>query len=472
MKILFRNIFTLITFATVTFLASCENKVIKDNSSPETIKAFVTTFDKTQLLKETEIKSVSDSVSTIITIDSTKTYQTMDGFGFTLTGGSAMLMSKMTPDARHQFINEMFGKEENSLDVSYLRISIGSSDLDEHTFSYDDVLDGETDVTLKHFSLGYDTLYLIPVLKEITKIAPKLKILGSPWSAPQWMKTNNSTIGGSLKPEYYSSYAAYFVKYVKSMGSLGITVDAVTVQNEPLHPGNNPSMLMLPEEQKVFVRDYLGPAFQKAGVNTKIVIYDHNADRPDYPISILDDPEAAKFIDGSAFHLYGGDISALSEVHNAHPDKNLYFTEQWVGAPGNFEQEMQWHSENLIIGATRNWCKTVLEWNLAADAQQDPHTEGGCNRCLGAVTITGNEIERNPAYYIIGQASKFVPAGSVRIFSDMPKNIPNVAFRTPEDKIVLVAQNNSVEKQVFKVVINNTKSILTIPARAVVTYIF
>lgn len=186
------------------------------------------------------------------------------------------------------------------------------------------------------------------------------------------MKDNNSSIGGSLKKEYYPVYANYFVKYINAMKNEGITIDAITVQNEPLHPGNNPSLLMLAEDQKEFIKDHLGPVFEKNGISIKIILYDHNADRPDYPISILDDPEAAKYIDGSAFHLYGGEIDALSQVHDAHPDKNIYFTEQWVGAPGDFSKEMAWHTENLIIGATRNWSRNVLEWNLAADENQEP----------------------------------------------------------------------------------------------------
>ena len=189
------------------------------------------------------------------------------------------------------------------------------------------------------------------------------------------------------------SSAIPFVKYIEAMKAEGITIDAITVQNEPLHPGNNPSLLMEAEQQKEFVKNHLGPVFEENNINTKIIVYDHNADRPDYPITILNDSVAAKYIDGAAFHLYGGEVDAISKVHEAHPDKNLYFTEQWVGAPGDFAKEMNWHTENLIIGATRNWCKTVLEWNLAADENQEPHTDrGGCDRCLGAITIKGDNV--------------------------------------------------------------------------------
>lgn len=266
--------------------------------------------------------------------------------------------------------------------------------------------------------------------------------MASPWSAPPWMKTNNDFRGGSLKPEYHEVYANYLVKYIQAMGNLGIPIDTITVQNEPLHPGNNPSMLMLAPQQADFVKNHLGPAFSKARLKTKIVIYDHNCDRPDYPISILTDPAAKRFIDGSAFHLYGGKIEAMSEVHRAHPDKNLYFTEQWIGAPGNLAGDLAWHTEHLIIGAIRNWSRTVLQWNLAADSRQQPHTDrGGCDRCLGALTIDGNKVTRNPAYYIIAHAAKFVRPGSVRIESSSPEGLPNVAFTTPQGGTVLIVLN-------------------------------
>ena len=266
------------------------------------------------------------------------------------------------------------------------------------------------------------------------------------------MKTNNDTKGGSLQPRYYDVYARYFVKYILAMQKQGIRIDAVTVQNEPLHPGNNPSLLMLAADQAIFVKHHLGPAFRKAGLNTKIIIYDHNADKPEYPISILNDPEAKKYIDGSAFHLYGGTIDALSTVHEAHPDKHLYFTEQWVGSPGNFTNDIPDHIEKLIIGASRNWSRTVIEWNLAADQNQQPHTDrGGCTSCLGAVTINRNAVTRNPAYYIIAHAAKFVRPGSVRIASNLPEGLPNVAFRSPGGKTVLVVLNTTSSAKAFAV---------------------
>ena len=435
-------------------------------------KLWVTTPDKSMLLQEQSLTSSPSANNVQLIINANTTYQEMDGFGYTLTGGSALHIAKMSAPVRARLLQELFGTGTNDIGISYLRISVGASDLDEKVFSYNDLPAGETDEAMAKFDLGYDKKYLIPVLQEILKINPAIKILGSPWSPPVWMKTNGDTRGGSLKPEYYQAYAKYLVTYIEQMKKNGITIDALTVQNEPLHPGNNPSLLMPAEDQKAFVRDALGPAFSKNSIQTKIIIYDHNADRPDYPISILNDKEAAKYIDGSAFHLYGGKIEALTSVHDAHPTKNLYFTEEWVGAPGNFAKELDWHVTNLIIGAPRNWCKNVLEWNLAADENQDPHTDrGGCDRCLGAITITGDTVTREPAYYIIAHASKFVRPGSVRIASENAGEVLNVAYKTPEGKIAAIIQNTSKEVKTIDVSAGNKKTTLTLKPGAVGTLV-
>ncbi len=407
-----------------------------------------------------------------IHLDPAQTYQSMDGFGYTLTGGSAMLLQKMGMVQRTAILKELFATDGNNIGVSFLRISIGASDLDDRTFSYDDLPAGQTDPKLTGFSLTPDKMYLIPVLKQILAINPAIKFMSTPWSPPTWMKTNGETKGGSLKPEYYAVYAQYLVKYIQAMKREGIRIDVMTIQNEPLHPGNNPSLLMLPEEQAAFIKNHLGPAFKAAGIRTRILLYDHNADRIDYPISILNDPEAKKYVDGSAFHLYGGKVEALSEVHNAHPDKHIYFTEQWIGAPGNLKGDMNWHVKNLIIGATRNWSRTVLEWNLAADPKQQPHTIGGCTECLGALTIDGNTVTRNPAYYIVAIASKFVRPGSVRIASTAADKLPNVAFRTPNGGYVLIVLNEQASSQTFSVSFKGKTMTASLPANSAGTFVW
>jgi glucosylceramidase len=332
---------------------------------------------------------------------------------------------------------------------------------------------GQTDPTLANFSLAADATTLVPLLKEILLINPAIKIMATPWSPPVWMKDNNNTIGGSLQPAYYAVYAQYFVKYIQKMKAEGITIDAITPQNEPLHPGNNPSLLMTAAQQADFIKNHLGPAFQAAGLATKIVIYDHNCDRPDYPIAILNDATAKAFIDGSAFHLYAGDINALSQVRTLHPDKNIYFTEQYTASTGGFAGDLKWHLKNVVIGSMRNWSKVALEWNLANNAAFGPHTPGGCTTCKGAITVQSSSLfTRNVGYYIIAHASKFVPAGSRRIQSNIAGNLHNVAFLTPAGKRVLIVVNDSNASEQFNIKYNGKWVVSYLDAGSVATYIW
>ena len=255
------------------------------------------------------------------------------------------------------------------------------------------------------------------------------------------------------------------------MKANGIAIDAVTLQNEPQHGGNNPSMVMSALQQLDFIKNHLGPAFSAATISTKIILWDHNCDNPNYPITILNDATAKAFVDGSAFHLYNGDISALSAVHTAHPDKNLYFTEQWTGANGSFDGDLKWHVKNVIIGSARNWSKVALEWNLASDGGYNPHTPGGCTECKGALTLDGT-INRNVGYYIIAHASKFVPPGSVRIASMNAGNIYNVAFKIPDGKKVLIAVNDGNTTASFNIKFKGKWATANLPAGGVGTYVW
>lgn len=406
-----------------------------------------------------------------IEVDSVARFQQVDGFGYTLTGGSAYLINRLSANEKASLLNELFGSASNAIGISYLRLSIGASDLSSEVFSYNDLPAGQTDVTLSNFSLSKDTVDLLPVLQQILGINPNIKIMGSPWSPPVWMKDNGSSIGGSLLPQYYSVYAQYFVKYIQAMAAKGIRIDAVTIQNEPQHGGNNPSMLMSATEQATFIKNHLGPAFQSAGITTKIIVWDHNCDNPSYPIAVLNDAAAKQFIDGSAFHLYAGSIGALSTVFAAHPDRNLYFTEQWTGANGSFDGDFKWHIRNVIIGAMRNHSKIALEWNLANDLTYGPHTPGGCTECKGALTIGGN-ITRNVGYYIVAQVSKFVPQGSVRIASTESSGLGSVAFLRPDGKKVLLVLNDGSSDIVFNIKYKGKWAITGLPAGSAGTYIW
>jgi len=431
--------------------------------------------DRSVLLQKQNVAlnfATTNNSNTTIEVDEAQVFQTIDGFGYTLTGGSASLINNLGAAEKDALIKELFSTEEGAIGVSYLRVSIGASDLSANVFTYNERPAGQTDINQEQFSIAAELSDLVPVLKKILAINPSIKILGSPWTAPTWMKSNKAYKGGTLLPEYYQSYAKYFVKYIQAMKAEGITIDAITIQNEPLHPGNTPSMYMEAVDQAKFIKTALGPAFETAGLKTKIIVYDHNADRPDYPMAILADPDANKYVDGSAFHLYGGNISALSTVRNAYPDKHIYFTEQWVGGPGNFGEDLKWHISTLIVGATRNWSRNVLEWNLAADPNYNPHTpDGGCTTCLGAITIAPG-ITRNVAYYVIAHASKFVRPGSVRIGSTLNSTLANVAFKTTDGKRALIVMNTSTADQTFNIKHNSKIVTTTLPAGAAGTYVW
>lgn len=459
-------------------LASCASKkgqAIHNNKANSEVSFWLTKGDQSVLLKKQDVAlnfSTAANTHKTITVDESQTYQSIDGFGYTLTGGSATLINKLPEQEKDALLKELFSTAENAIGVSYLRVSIGASDLSAKVFTYNELPAGQTDVNMEHFSIAEEMTDLVPVLKRILAIKPSIKILGSPWTPPTWMKTNKAFKGGSLLPEFYQAYANYFVKYIEAMKAQGITIDAITIQNEPLHPGNTPSLLMEAKDQANFIKVALGPTFQKIGLKTKIILYDHNADRPDYPMSILADAEASKYVDGSAFHLYGGKIDALSKVHDAYPDKHIYFTEQWVGGPGNFAEDLKWHVSTLIIGATRNWSRNVLEWNLAADADYNPHTpDGGCTNCLGAITIAP-AVTRNVAYYVIAHASKFVRPGSIRINSSEDNTLSNVAFKAPDGKNVLIVMNTGNTDQTFNISYQGKLVTPTLPAGAAGTFVW
>jgi glucosylceramidase len=434
------------------------------------VTAWLTTANKSSLLTESSLNFAPDAGTnaTTITVDESVTYQGIDGFGFTLTGGSASLLNGLGGN-QASVLNELFGTGSGQIGISYLRISIGASDLSSSDFTYNQTAG---DVNMNNFSLAPENLDFLPILKKIIAINPSIKILATPWTAPTWMKVNttgnNGYTGGSLNTAYYDAYARYFVKYIQAMKAQGITIDAITPQNEPLNPYNNPSMVMQANEQVTFINNNLGPQLSAAGLNTKIIAYDHNADVPSYATTVVGG--ASQYVDGSAFHLYAGSISALTDVHNAYPNKNVYFTEQWVGAPSNFGGDLAWHINTLIIGASRNWSRNVLEWNLAADPNNNPHTNGGCSTCLGGITVSGTSITRNVGYYIIGHASKVVRPGAVRISSNIAGTIQNVAFKNSDGSKVVIASNSGSSSVSFKLKWGGESFTYSLAAGAVVTF--
>lgn len=457
------SIATLKILTLIAILSSCGKDELVNPGPPKPpngigkAEVWITSGDKLRLLsKESDIAVTSlSTVSTpTITIDTTTLLQEMEGFGAALTGSSAYLINQMNTTQRAALLQDLFNPN-TGIGINYLRMTIGASDFSLSDYTYNDMPTGQTDETLSTFSLSRDTEDVVPVLKQITGIVPDLKIMGSPWSAPAWMKTNGSLKGGKLKTEYYDVYANYFVKYIEAYAAEGITIDAITPQNEPLHfTANYPCMEMQSSEQLAFIKNNLGPTFQAEGVNTKIIIYDHNWDNTAYAISILNDATARQYVAGSGFHAYGGSVSAMTTVRNAHPDKGLYFTEISGGAwATNFSDNLMWNMQNIFIGTTKNWSKNVLLWNLALNPNYGP-TNNGCADCRGVVTLNGNTVTKNEEYYSIGHFSKFIRYGAHRIQSgefNSSTGLISVAFMNEDHSKVLVVANTSGEGKTFTV---------------------
>jgi O-glycosyl hydrolase/uncharacterized protein YjdB len=438
------------------------------NAVSQTVTPWMTTGDQTKLLQQQAAVNFGANSGTnpsTVTLNTAQTFQTMDGFGWALTEGSAELISAMSATQQNALLNEMFNPT-TGLSSSAMRIGLGASDLSSSDYTYS----ASVDLNMTNFSLaGPDQTYLIPIIKKILLINPNIKILATPWTPPIWMKSNNSYRGGTLLPQYYNAYGKYFVKYIQAMAAQGITIWAITPQNEPENPNNDPSLAMNSTEQKNFINQELGPQFAAAGITTKIIAFDHNCDNTAYPIDVCNN---STYVDGAAFHLYAGNISAMTTVHNA-TNKNVYFTEQYTGSPTNFSGDFGWHMQNVVIGSTNNWSKTVFEWNLASDPNLGPHTPGPgtCTTCLGAVTINGSSYTRNVQYYLIGQIAKFVKPGALRLSaSSSSATVSSVGFRNPDGSIAVLVYNANAAATTIKIVNSSSAFDYSIPAASAVTF--
>lgn len=435
-----------------------------------------------------------------IEIDPSRSYQTMEGFGAAITDSSAAVLSSLAPPVLESTMRSLFDPAVGN-GLSYLRQPFGASDfVVGKAYTYDDVSAGQTDYSLARFSIAHDQSQIIPLLRRARQLNPQLGIVATPWSPPAWMKTNRSLIGGRLidSPRIYRAYAAYLVKALQAYKAAGVPVNAITVQNEPQnrkpsgYPGTD-----LPSWQESKIIEQLGPQIAAAKLGTKILAYDHNwGEHPDDlkatpPDEHADDnayaqnvlaSSAAKWIAGTAYHCYYGDPSAMSVMHDAYPDKDIYFTEcsgvQSANPANTFNDSLRFASRNLIIGATRNWAKTVIDWNLALDSNGGPHV-GGCSTCTGVVTVNpGGLVTKNVEYYTLGHLSRFVQPGAKRIasssFGSASYNgqLMDVAFRNPDGSTVLVVHNQNDNPTTFGVTENGAGFRYAIPGGALATFVW
>ena len=486
---------TLFTLLTTCLMMACSSDSKSDTPTVEPevqkdVTIYVTSNDRSlDFARKSVAFSERESISPkIVNLDPSTKYQTMEGFGSAITGSTCFNLLKMNADDRKAFLKQTYSTTEG-MGQSYIRIAIGCSDfsLSEYT-----LCDTEG---LENFALQEEELnYIIPILKEILAINPNIKIIGSPWTAPLWMKVDNLTdlkpydawTSGQLNPKYYADYGTYFVKWVQAMQDNGIAIEAVTPQNEPLNKGNSASMYMTWQEQRDFVKNGLGPKLRAAGLDTKIYLYDHNydyssiSDQNDYPVNIYNDSEASQYVAGAAFHNYGGNKSELLDIHNQDPNKELIFTETSIGTWNdgqNLTTRLMDDMEQVALGTINNWCKAVIVWNLMLDSERGPNREGGCQTCYGAVDIETSDyktITKNSHYYIIGHLSSVVKPGAVRIGTSGYEvdGITYSAFENPDNTYAFVLCNNTSAKE--KVVINDGTHNFTyeVPAKSVVSYLW
>lgn len=444
------------------------------------VKAYVTTSDRSHLFteKDLEFNRPASMSPYIVNLDFDRTYQTVDGFGAAVTGATSYNLMKMQQEDRTAFLKDIFDREEG-LGSSLIRVSIGASDFPagRKEFTWCDT-EG-----IENFAPHSDDVqYLIPVLKEIYAINPDVKIIGSPWSAPVWMKESASWTRASLKPEYYDDYAQYFVKWIQYMESQGFDIYAVTPQNEPLNKGNSMSMYMGWQQQRDFIKQALGPAFRDAGIDTKILVFDHNfnydniADQIGYPLHIYEDPDASQYVAGSAWHSYGGNVSELDQIIYEYPDKEIYFTEASIGAWNyTFENCLVNDFETIFIGTLSRMGKGVTLWNLLLDDKGGPYgSAGACTTCYGAVDISSSDyrtLTYRTHYYNIAHASKVIMPGAVRIGTEGFEldGLDYLAFRNPDGSIGVIIVNKNTGAQTLTFNTDEYSVNYEVPGRSLVS---
>ena len=447
-----------------------------------TVHTWLTTGDQVKLLSHEPDNALKPGQATgynpVISVDATTQYQQMIGFGAAFTDAATYLIqTKLSASQRESLLQELFGRANGGLGLSFMRIPMGASDFSLSDYSYDDIPAGQLDTTLAHFSIAPDQAYKLPVIQRALAINPQLVLMANPWSPPGWMKSSGSMIGGTLKPEAYSAFAGYFAKFIQAYGAAGVTINAISLQNEPQYePPDYPGMLLDPVTRAELDGQYVGPLFARLGIKTMIWDWDHNWDLPQEPLTVFADTLASKYVQGVAWHCYKGDVSAQSTVHQAYPAKDTYFTEcsggDWAK---DFGSNLDYFVGTMIMGTTRNWARSVALWNLALDENDGPHT-GGCTNCRGVVTInsTTGIITRNVEYYALAHASAFVRPGAYRIASTSGlAGLSSVAFRNSDDQsIVVLVLNGNPQANTFSLQWSQKTLQYTLPPSSVATFIW
>ena len=435
----------------------------------QNIRSWITTRERKFQPATAGIWQTASAVSgPAITIDGEQRFQSILGFGGAFTDASCYLISGMAPAAREQVMEDFFGA--SGLRFSVGRTCIGSSDYSRNAYSFDD--SPTPDPSLSRFSIDHDRAYILPTLRDALRVNPEMFYISTPWSPPGWMKAGNSLLGGSMRKEYFAAYAQYFVRFIQGYKAEGVPVAAVTSQNEvdTDQNGRMPAALWGQEYEMAFVRDFLGPAFRQASIDTKILILDHNYDLWGRAVDELSDPGVYQSVDGVAWHGYMGKADAMTRVHDAFPEKNAYWTEGGsdFNAPDYATDWAKWAAEYARI--LKNWARCIIAWNLVLDEKGEPNI--GPFQCGGLVTLNSqtHELTRSGQYWAFAHYAKVVQRGARVIGSSgMLAGVEHVAFANPQGDTVLVLTNTAETAQTVQCR-NAGKAVdVTLPADSVMT---
>ncbi len=416
-----------------------------------------------------------------ISINPERSYQTMLGFGSSLEPATCWNLSRLEPSQRARVVGRIVSPT-NGIGMNLMRICMGTPDFTgDPWYSYDDLPPGEKDPELKRFSIDKDRDYILPALRLAREMNKELLFLASPWSPPGWMKTTGSLIGGSLLPQWYATYADYFVKFLKGYDDAGVQVYAVTVQNEPGvdrakekdSRWHYPSCHWTADQERDFIRDHLGPALRRHGLKTRIWCYDHNYnvspkdDDPgiDYPRTILSDARAARFVDGVAFHGYAGLPDGMSTFHSQFPKTPIHFTEGSIfGIRGGRQ----------LIDRLRNHASSYNAWVTMLDDNRKPNNGPfRAGRTILSLNPVSLEVSEHFDFDLYGQFMKFIARGAVRIESSEPSSeLANVVFRNPDGNLVLIVANGAKAEREVEILNGSSTAHLSLRPESIATIVW
>lgn len=481
-----RRSFSLAALAAGLVLASAAAPAaVPARAAGAPVRVWLTTTDDgrgthvTRGLQEQDPVSFQDGTGTgaqTITVDEGKTYQTFAGGGASFTDTAAWLMNSsgaLSDATRADTMRKLFDPA-TGIGLSFLRNPMGASDLARSSYTYDDLPPGQTDPDLAGFSIGHDLADVVPLTKQAKQLDPDLKVMGTPWTAPGWMKDNDDFSQGWLQAQYYPAYAQYFVKYLQAYEQQGVHVDYVSAQNEPTCCAGYPSMNWNGEGLRYFTTTNLLPALHAANLTTKVLALDWNWDTyAGYAQPSVDDASIREdpLFGGVAWHGYGGDVTEQTTVHEEYPSMDAFDTEH---SGGTWVSDQQAEDMANIVDYTRNWGRSVVKWSIAVDQNLGPHN-GGCGTCTGLVTVhngdsVSGQVDYTVEYYDLGHLTKFVRPGATRIDSTDTQAVRNVAWRDPDGSKALIAYNTTGQTQNVRVNGDGRSFTYDLPAHTSATF--